>query len=362
MSTLVETRNLVHAYAEAGAEKEVLHGINIQIEAGTNVFLTGYSGSGKTTLISLIGCLRSVQKGSLQLIGDELNGATSAKLLKMRRQLGYVFQHFNLLDFLTIRQNVQQSLEVQSDYSLGEARRHAESILDQVGLGDRVNAYPAELSGGQKQRVAVARALVHQPKLLIADEPTAALDMATGRDIIELICRLSKKQNSAAIIVTHNLRILDAADEILHMADGRLTTAVAEQISFVFPNLDDRHIAELASETACRLYDPNETIIRQGDVADEFFILSKGRVKIVLDNADGAPREVAQLSRRGAFFGEIGLLSDSARRQANVIASGDAPTEVLVINKATFARLCDVSRPTRAVIADEMMRRITSNS
>ncbi len=340
----------------------MLHDINLDIHSGTNVFLTGYSGSGKTTLISLMGCLRSVQKGSLKLLGVELNGANARTLLKMRRRVGYVFQHFNLLEFLTIRQNVQQSLELQPNFSGRAARKLSESMLDQVGLGDRLNAYPAELSGGQKQRVAVARALVHQPRLVVADEPTAALDMTTGREIVDLICRLSKKQNSAAIIVTHNLRILDNADEILHMADGRLTTAIAQQISLVFPNLDDRHLAELSEQTTSRLYMPGEAIIRQGETADAFFILSKGEVRVSVDTPDGATREVAHLKQRGAYFGEMGLLSEDSRRQANVIADGELPTEVLVIDRDAFASLCDRSRPTRAVIADEMMQRLSANS
>lgn len=109
-------------------------------------FLTGYSGSGKTTLISLIGCLRSVQEGSLKLLGEELNGANEAKLQQMRRRIGYVFQHFNLLDFMTIRQNVQQSLKLQDNYSAKKAKYLSEEILDKVGLGERVNAFPAELT------------------------------------------------------------------------------------------------------------------------------------------------------------------------------------------------------------------------
>ncbi|MGB1027811.1 MAG: ATP-binding cassette domain-containing protein, partial [Rhodospirillaceae bacterium] len=228
---LVETNGLKHAYQDANTSKTVLHGIDLTIDPGSAVFLTGFSGSGKTTLISLIGCLRSVQEGSLKLLGEELNGASATKLRNMRRRIGYVFQHFNLLDFMTIRQNVQQSLELQADFSPKEAKRRSEEMLDMVGLGGRFNDYPSALSGGQKQRVAVARALVHRPSLVLADEPTAALDTGTGREIIDRFSALIKHHNSAALVVTHNMRILDAADYIYHMEDGRLSDAVGEQLS-----------------------------------------------------------------------------------------------------------------------------------
>ena len=292
---LVEIHGVTHAYQEGKLQNQVLHGIDLTIQPGSNVFLTGYSGSGKTTLISLIGCLRSVQSGSLRLLGQELNKASEKRLREMRLHIGYVFQHFNLLDFMNIRQNVQQSLELQPDFTRKGAKRRSEEMLDQVGLGDRVNAYPCELSGGEKQRVAIARALVHKPRLLIADEPTAALDTATGRDIIDLVQTLSKQQSSAAIVVTHNMRILDGADEIFHMVDGRLGTAVSEQISLVFPTLNDRLLTRVADRTERRVFQPGDTIIRQGDVAESFFILIKGAVDVVLEAKNGCREPLAHL-------------------------------------------------------------------
>ncbi|MCI5208973.1 MAG: ATP-binding cassette domain-containing protein, partial [Candidatus Electrothrix sp. ATG2] len=226
---IIEVSELKHTYHVGKVCTEVLHGVNLTIRGGENIFLTGLSGSGKTTLISLIGCLRSVQEGSLKVLGEELRGAKEVKLRKMRRRIGYVLQDFNLLDFMTIRQNVQQSLKLQNNYSKKKARRLSEEMLDRVGLGERINAYPAELSGGQKQRVAIARALVHRPRLVLADEPTAALDSVTGREIIELFQKLAREQNSAALIVTHNIRALKNADEIYQMEDGYLGTAAREQ-------------------------------------------------------------------------------------------------------------------------------------
>ena len=207
MENIVAIQNLNHYYREGKENTQVLFDVNLTIKAGETLFLTGESGSGKTTLISLIGCLRSVQKGSLKILGQELHGADEKQLMKLRRHLGYVFQHFNLLDFMTIQQNVQVSLELQENFEPHQAYRQSEAILKEVGLGHRINAYPRELSGGQKQRVAIARALVHRPKLVLADEPTAALDSKTGREVVELIQSLAKQQGSAVLIVTHNNRI-----------------------------------------------------------------------------------------------------------------------------------------------------------
>ncbi len=355
--TIVKIRGLKHSYKDASVMKQVLHGIDIDVRPGQNVFLTGYSGSGKTTLISLVGCLRSVQEGSLKLFGAELHKASPRKLLEMRKRVGYVFQHFNLLDFMSIRQNVQQSLEIQPDYNAKTARAQAEEMLDAVGLGDRVNDYPADLSGGQKQRVAIARALVHRPKLLIADEPTAALDTSTGRDIIDLVQRLSKAQNSAAIIVTHNMRILDSADEILHMIDGRIGTAITEQISLVLPNLDDRHLAEIASKAVSREFQPGEQILKQGDPADAFFILVKGAVNVFRQETNGSRSDLAHFHKRGTYFGEMGLLTENGRRNASIEVRGDQPVRVLEIKAADFSEMISRSRATRAVITDEMWSR-----
>jgi len=359
---LIEAKGLKHAYQDAHIRTQVLHGIDMTIYAGSNIFLTGYSGSGKTTLISLIGCLRSVQEGSLKLLGKELNGASETQLRQMRCRIGYVFQHFNLLDFMTIRQNVQQSLELQNDFSPREAKRRSEEMLDQVGLGDRVNAYPRELSGGQKQRVAVARALVHRPKLVLADEPTAALDSATGREIIDLFQRLSVQFNSAMLIVTHNMRVLDSADDILHMEEGRLGTAVNAQLALVFPTLNDHQLATIVAQTKRRTYQPNEVLIQQGDEANEFFLLLKGEVEILRETADGQQELITRLCRRGDYFGEMGLLSKDAKRTATVRAADKRAVEVLIIEKQVFANMIGDSKQTRAVIKDEMLQRMTGGS
>ncbi|MGM3309242.1 DevA family ABC transporter ATP-binding protein [Anabaena sp. WFMT] len=224
---ILEITNLNQYFGTAKIRDQILFDINLTINSGEIVIMTGPSGSGKTTLLTLIGGLRSVQEGSLKFIGQELCGASNDQLVEVRRKIGYIFQSHNLLDFLTARQNVQMSLELQKDISKWEARMQSEAILDAVKLGNRINYYPSDLSGGQKQRVAIARALVSHPKMVLADEPTAALDSKSGRDVVNLMQQLAKEQNCSIIIVTHDNRILDIADRIIHMEDGRLIKQVS---------------------------------------------------------------------------------------------------------------------------------------
>ena len=222
MQTIIDIQNLNHYFGKDSLKKQVLLDINLGISVGEIIIMMGPSGSGKTTLLSLIGGLRSVQEGSLRLLGKELNGANEEKLVQVRRHIGYIFQAHNLLPFMTARENVQMSIELHEDIGKREARTKSEAILQVVGLGERVNYYPENLSGGQKQRVAIARALVSHPKLVLADEPTAALDKKTGRDVVDLMQRLAKEQGCTILLVTHDNRILDIADRIIQMEDGRL--------------------------------------------------------------------------------------------------------------------------------------------
>lgn len=193
------------------------------VRPGEIVILTGPSGSGKTTVLTLIGALRTAQRGSLRVFGEELVAAPRRRLAGIRRRIGYIFQHHNLLDGLTARQNVQMALALQGRLPRRESRARAARMLEEVGLGDCVDRYPRELSGGQKQRVAVARALVADPRLILADEPTASLDKTSGREVVALLRDLARRRGGSVVLVTHDSRILDIADRILHLEDGRLS-------------------------------------------------------------------------------------------------------------------------------------------
>lgn len=218
----IAIKNLNHHFGKGDLIKQVLFDINLELSQGEIVIMSGPSGSGKSTLLSLIGGLRSVQKGSIKNLGKELKGSTEQQLVEVRRQLGYIFQAHNLLPFLTVQQNVQMSIELDDNLDRQQTDERAKAILKEVGLEERINYYPENLSGGQKQRVAIARALVRHPKLILADEPTAALDSKTGRDIVCLMQRLVREQQCTILLVTHDNRILDIADRLLHMEDGRL--------------------------------------------------------------------------------------------------------------------------------------------
>jgi putative ABC transport system ATP-binding protein len=219
---VISAHNLNHYFGEGELRKQALFDINLDIYAGDIVIMTGPSGSGKTTLLTLMGGLRSAQEGSLKILGQEMRGATKDQMTQVRRQIGYIFQAHNLLTFLTAKQNVRMSLELHDKYLDQDMDKTSADILKAVGLGNRTDYYPDSLSGGQKQRVAIARALVSHPKIVLADEPTAALDKKSGRDVVEMMQKLAKQQSCTILLVTHDNRILDIADRIVYMEDGRL--------------------------------------------------------------------------------------------------------------------------------------------
>ncbi len=222
MAIAISVQGLDHYFGQGQLRKQVLFDINLDINIGEIVIMTGPSGSGKTTLLTLVGGLRSAQSGSLRVLDQELSGATARQLTQDRRQHGYIFQAHNLHSSLTALQNVRMGLELHPSFSIAEMQTRSTEILEQVGLGDRLNYYPDDLSGGQKQRVAIARALVSHPKLVLADEPTAALDSKSGRDVVTLMQTLAKEQGCTILLVTHDNRILDVADRIVDMEDGKL--------------------------------------------------------------------------------------------------------------------------------------------
>ncbi|MBW4443102.1 MAG: DevA family ABC transporter ATP-binding protein [Plectolyngbya sp. WJT66-NPBG17] len=222
MKPVISVQDLNHYFGQGSLKKQVLFDINLDICAGEIVIMTGPSGSGKTTLLTLLGGLRSAQEGSLTILDRQIRGATKQQLAQLRKNIGYIFQAHNLMTFLTAKQNVRMSLELHARYLNQDIDTMAISMLETVGLGNRADYYPEGLSGGQKQRVAIARALISHPKIVLADEPTAALDKKSGRDVVELMQTLAKEQHCTILLVTHDNRILDIADRIVYMEDGRL--------------------------------------------------------------------------------------------------------------------------------------------
>jgi len=228
---MIRLDEVSHHYGGGSTRRQVLFDVCARVDAGEIVLLTGPSGSGKSTLLTLIGALRSAQTGSMTVLGQELREASADTLLGVRRQIGYIFQKHNLLDCLTVLQNVQVSLAAHGDIDRPMARRRAVDMLEAVGLSAHLDRHPRQLSGGQQQRVAIARALAGRPRIILADEPTASLDSASGSEVAVRIRELVKREGCAAVVVTHDQRILRIADRVLQMEDGRLTAgpAVAEQ-------------------------------------------------------------------------------------------------------------------------------------
>jgi len=233
------------AFGQGELRKKILFDISLQIQPGEIVLLTGPSGSGKTTLLTLIAGLRSMQEGQLDVLGHSLHKASQQDLLSLRRRIGFIFQAHNLLPYLTALQNVQIMFDLQPEISPAEGRERAIQMLKQVGLGERIHYHVSRLSGGQKQRVAIARALVGGPELILADEPTAALDSASGREIVNLLQMLAREQNRPILMVTHDARVLDIADRTLEMQDGKLAPesgSATERASQTKGAEDERYI------------------------------------------------------------------------------------------------------------------------
>jgi putative ABC transport system ATP-binding protein len=224
MATLspIEVTDASYFYGQGALRKQILFEASAHVDEGEIVILTGPSGSGKTTLLTLMGALRSAQEGSVKIFGEELKGAPEATLTAIRRRIGYIFQSHNLLKALNVEQNVQMAVQLGERSSRNDERNRIEEVLDRVGMIDHIAKRVDQLSGGQRQRVAIARALVNRPKVILADEPTASLDKESGRDVAQLIQQLAREEGASVVLVTHDNRILDIADRILHLEDGHM--------------------------------------------------------------------------------------------------------------------------------------------
>lgn len=222
VSDPIQLRHLNHFFGKGEARKQALWDVNLEINRGSLTVLMGPSGSGKTTLLTLMGCLREVQDGAVTLLGQELKDAHEAQMVLLRRRLGFIFQAHNLHESLTATQNVLMGLQVHGAGNRAKQMAAARHMLDIVGLADRRDYVPGNLSGGQKQRVAVARALVSNPEIVFADEPTAALDKESGLNVVAMLKELGKTRGTTTVMVTHDNRILELADRVVTMEEGRI--------------------------------------------------------------------------------------------------------------------------------------------
>ncbi|WP_237607571.1 ATP-binding cassette domain-containing protein [Roseimaritima sediminicola] len=328
-SAAIEVCGVQHFYGQGDARKQVLYDNNLIVRPGEIVIMTGQSGSGKTTLLTLIGTLRRVQEGELFVLGHPLHTASPPEINRLRRRLGFVFQAHNLFSSLTALQNVRMALELQPQRSSrAEENRRCQQMLEAVGLGDRVHYKPRGLSGGQKQRVAVARGLVHQPDILLADEPTAALDEASGRKVVTLFQEQARQRGTAIVIVTHDNRILDVADRIVKMdfgtiaRDTRVSEAskIGEMLSgcSIFDGVTIRTMTQLADRMSVQQHSAGTRVIRQGDPGDTFYLIRDGQMEVRREPGEQWVAEIGP----GDFFGETALLTGEPRN-AHVDAKTD---------------------------------------
>jgi putative ABC transport system ATP-binding protein len=228
MQPAIAVRDLTKTYAEGNTGTLALRGVDLDVHAGEVLMLMGPSGSGKTTLLSIMGCILTASSGSVRIAGQEVTHLREKELPPIRlKNIGFVFQGFNLFPTLTAGENVELMLDLKG-VKAASAKRRAEELLQQVGLGEKSASFPSDLSGGQKQRVAIARALAGDPKIILADEPTAALDSHTGRNVMEMMSDLAHKRGRAVVIVTHDPRVLQFADRIVKIEDGAVARAKPE--------------------------------------------------------------------------------------------------------------------------------------
>jgi putative ABC transport system ATP-binding protein len=228
MNAAISVRNVTKVYVEGPNQIPVLHGVDFDVHPGEVVLLMGPSGSGKTTLLSIMGCILRATSGSVKIAGREVATLAEPELPGVRlKNIGFIFQGFNLFPTLTVGENVELALDLKGVRG-AKAKDESRRLLEQVGLAPKYDAFPSDLSGGQKQRVAVARALSGSPGVILADEPTAALDSHSGRNVMEMMRDLAHQHGRGVVVVTHDSRVLEFGDRIVHMEDGRIAEAAAE--------------------------------------------------------------------------------------------------------------------------------------
>lgn len=347
---IIKVRNLSHTFGEGSLQKEVLHQVSVDFYPGEIVIISGPSGSGKTTFLTLVGALRSVQAGELTVNGQDLRDLSGAELVRIRRRMGFIFQSHNLVDALTACENVQMALIGETEETPESSRRKAMECLTDVGLKEHVHKKPRQLSGGQKQRVAIARALLRRPEIILADEPTAALDKTTGREIVDLLHRLAKRTGCTILLVTHDNRILDVADRLIHIEDGCLEEV---QISMERIMAQVRELLDLISRyPACRLCEERgeqselkglhaEFIHTEGSLNRQVAGLTHGQMPAGLANHAQALQEmlshILSLEDTVLTLGEL-LFDGSCRIDSGLTDALMQSTEFLLLTAAETLR------------------------
>ncbi len=330
---VLTVNGLSHWFGKGETRQQGLNDVNLEITLGEIVLLKGPSGCGKTTLLTLIGGLRTVDEGSVVVLGKEMRGLGPAELVWMRRRIGFIFQAHNLFSSLTALQNVMLALEL-TEPDLAVRRQRATEMLHRLDMSNRLTYRPAGLSGGQRQRVAIARALAGQPRLVLADEPTAALDAGATDLVVREFKRLAKTeptQRSTLLVVTHDEKIMGMADRYIFMRNGKIISNVvkgdADHIvqalkkNEIFGKLTDSTLRRIAERMGLEKYEAGTYLFRQGDIGERFYLIWQGRVEITID-IPGEPAYKVTLVP-GQVFGEKAMLVADGRRAGAARALDD---------------------------------------
>jgi putative ABC transport system ATP-binding protein len=352
----VQAEGVSYWYGEGETRSQVLFENSIEIGCGEVVIMTGPSGSGKTTLLTLIGALRRVQQGRLIVLNRDLSALDEHGAVELRKEIGFIFQSHNLFSSLTALENVRMATALRPS-SVREMNERSARILEQLGLGDRLNHLPSQLSGGQRQRVAIARALVNRPALVLADEPTAALDAESGQTVLGLLRKLADgMERTTVLIVTHDQRVIDHADRVVNMMGGRIinnsltrmTVRIARALSQseVLKGLSEATLTKIASVMTVETRQKGETIVQEGEPGDRYYLIGSG---------------VAEAYKGGAYqeelyFGEgFGTISSFFHRPIQQTIRAKTDMELYVISQADFERVLSTDKSFENRVRSLMM-------
>jgi ABC-type sulfate/molybdate transport systems ATPase subunit len=322
--------------------------VSLKIYKGEIFCLLGASGCGKTTLLRMLGGFETPTSGKIFIDGEDMSGVPPYE-----RPVNMMFQSYALFPHMSVEQNVAFGLK-QDRLPRAEIQQRVATMLDLVKMGEYAKRKPHQLSGGQRQRVAIARALANRPKLVLADEPTAALDKDSTHNVVRLFKDMTIEHGTAILMVTHDHRIIELADRLVHMVDGRIVSdivlndalRICEFLKGVeaFKNLTPNELTEVAERMARRQFMPGEVIIREGEIGEELFLISEGEVEV-----ERAGHEVARLGA-GDFFGELALMSGNPR---NATVTATRPVDTYILGKDDFSSAIDASASFR-----EQLRRV----
>lgn len=336
---VIRAADLNYAYGSGETRTQVLFDNGLEISRGEVVIMTGPSGSGKSTLLTLIGALRRMQEGSLEVLGQDLARARERVQVELRKNIGFIFQQHNLFSSLTAIENVRMATALRPG-GVREMNDRCIEILGKLGLGERMNHLPAELSGGQKQRVAIARALVNQPALVLADEPTASLDAQSSQTVLEVLRNMADgPTRTTVLLVTHDQRVIDHADRIVNMVGGRIVTNSLTRIAVricralvqleILKGLSESTLSRIASYMTVEIRQPGETIVREGEEGDRVYVVGSG----IADAYVGGEFE------EELCFGEgFGMISAYFKRPIRRTVIARTAMELYVLSKDDFLK------------------------